>query len=92
MEEYETMVGAHTHAGHNRTSSGGLEGQQEEVVKFLGGSKAARPESHYYLSIHKAGLESVDKERVHAIIQEASKSSEFYKNEEKKLNEVKEKC
>ena len=46
----------------------------------------------YYLSIHKAGLETVDKDKIHNIIKEASKSSEFYKSEEKKLSEVKEKC
>lgn len=59
----------------------------------MGGTKAlTKSESLYYLSVHKAGLESVDKDKVHAIIQEASRSSEFYKSEEKKLNEVKEKC
>ena len=59
-----------------------MQGDQQEVVKFLGGTKAAKAESLYYLSIHKAGLESVDKDKVHAIIQEASKSSEFYKSAE----------
>ncbi|CDW79370.1 dna polymerase iv kappa [Stylonychia lemnae] len=54
--------------------------------------KKAGPESMYYLSIHKAGLEEVDKDMIHKVIQEASKTSEFYKQEEKKLNEVKERC
>lgn len=66
---------------------------QSEVVKFSGGSKTqAKPESMYYLSIHKAGLESVDKEKLHQVITEASKNSDFFKSEEKKLGEVKEKC
>eukprot|EP00347_Sterkiella_histriomuscorum_P000041 403377409 len=50
------------------------------------------PEAQYYLSVHKAGMGKVDKERVHKIIQESSKSSEFYRSEEKKLVEVKERC
>ena len=64
----------------------------QDIVKFHGGKKASNAESTFYLSVHKAGLETVDKDKIHAIIQEASKSSEFYKSEEKKLNEVKEKC
>ena len=46
----------------------------------------------YYLSTSKAGLESIDKEKIHQIILDASKTSEFYKSEEKKLSEVKERC
>ncbi len=66
--------------------------ENESIVQFHGGSKAKTAESTYYLSVHKAGLEKVDKDKIHAIITEASKQSEFYKSEEKKLNEVKEKC
>jgi hypothetical protein len=42
--------------------------------------------------MHKAGLDKVDKEKIHEVIAEATKSSKFYESEEKKLNEVKEKC
>lgn len=43
------------------------------------------------MSIHKAGLEDVDKDKVHRIIKDISKHSEYYKQEEEKLNAVKEK-
>jgi len=42
--------------------------------------------------MHKAGLEKVDKEKIHEMITDATKSSKYYESEEKKLQEVKEKC
>ena len=41
--------------------------------------------------MHKAGLESVDKEKVHKVITEASKGSKFYNQEEERLTAVREK-
>ena len=41
--------------------------------------------------ISKAGLKDADADKVHNIIKEASKQSEYYKSEEKKLDAVKEK-
>lgn len=41
--------------------------------------------------MHKAGLEGVDKDKVHDIISNASKGSKYYNQEEQKLKEVKEK-
>ena len=44
-----------------------------DAVKAIGGNRQSTGESMYYLSIHKAGLELVDKDKIHKIIQEASK-------------------
>ena len=52
---------------------------------------ADQAKSSFYLSVHKAGLEGVDKDKVHDIISNASKGSKYYNQEEQKLKEVKEK-
>jgi hypothetical protein len=52
---------------------GSSSNENESIVQFHGGSKAKTAESTYYLSVHKAGLEKVDKDKIHAIITEASK-------------------
>ena len=51
-----------------------------------------KQKSEYYLSVNsKAGLEKIDHKKVHQIIQENSKHTEFFKSEEEKLEAVKEK-
>ena len=47
--------------------------------------------NNFYLSVHKAGLEGVDKDKVHEVITNASKGSNYYNQEEEKLNDVKKK-
>ena len=43
--------------------------------------------NEYYLSVNsKAGLSHIDKQKVNAVIQEASKHSEYFKSEEEKLD------
>ena len=50
-----------------------------------------KSKSSFYLSVHKAGLEGVDKEKLHQVITNACKGSSYYNSEEVKLNEVKKK-
>ena len=48
--------------------------------------------NEYYLSmISKAGLGNIDADKVHQVIKEASKHSEFFKTEEEKLDAVRDK-
>ena len=48
--------------------------------------------NEYYLSVNsKAGLNNIDHQRVHKVIQDASKHSEFFKSEEEKLDAVRDK-
>ncbi|KAI9144034.1 hypothetical protein BKA69DRAFT_1057838 [Paraphysoderma sedebokerense] len=49
------------------------------------------PSNLYLFNSNKAGLDRVDKEKVNAIINEASKGSLFFKNEERKSFELKSK-
>lgn len=39
--------------------------------------------------MHKAGLEGVDKDKVHQVISNASKGSSYYNSEELRLKDVK---
>ena len=48
--------------------------------------------NEYYLSVNsKAGLTHIDQQKVHQVIQEATRHSEYFKSEEEKLEAVKDK-
>ena len=48
-----------------------------------------KTKNSFYLSVHKAGLEGVDKDKVHQVISKASKGSSYYNSEELRLKDVK---
>jgi len=57
--------------------------EQEEALRNLlmeneEGSKKHKEEPSFHFLAHKAGMQKVDKEKVHAIIQDASKNSRYY--------------
>lgn len=86
--EADDVVSGGGKAQLGRSSSGRLDGKNDDSrgtsdpQSKRQDSAGELPKSSFYLSVHKAGLEGVDKEKVHQVITGASKGSKYYDQEE----------